>query len=362
MDTSDPAITFDATGLCCHCQRVEQRRPLLAASRPDVTARFEAVMARIKGLGRGRDYDGIVGLSGGTDSAYAAVMAHRHGLRLLAVHCDSGWNSEQAVHNIERLVKALGIDLLTFVFDWEEIRDLQLAFFRASVPNCDIPQDHVFIAGLWRTAARYGIRTIISGGNFATECILPDAWGHGAEDLRHLKAIHRRFGSLKLRNLPTTSVFKRYFWYPYVRGIRELRILDWIGYDKARASEELTKELGFEEYGGKHHESLFTRFFQGYYLPQKFGFDKRRAHLSSLIVNGHMSREDALSQMQLAPYGEAELQQDLRFFLKKLRLSEEEWRAVMQLPPKDHFDYPNTTRLFRIMAKLKNRYRLSNRL
>jgi len=359
MDTSDPDITFNEAGICSHCQAFEvQGRPILErAASPEGARRLEALIAEIKSAGRGRDYDCIMGVSGGVDSTYVAYKVKELGLRPLAVHFDSGWNSELAVNNIENIVKTLGIDLYTFVADWEEMRDLQLAFFRASVANSDIPQDHAFLAVLFRTAAEKDIRYVISGGNAATEFILPKAWGYNASDLRHVKAVHRRFGTRRLRRYPTLGFFQRYLWYPLVRGIRTVRLLDLLPYNKADAKRLIGDKLGWRDYGGKHYESLFTRFFQAYYLPIKFGYDKRRAHLSSLIVSSQMTREEALAELSKPPESETKLLQEKEFVAKKLGISEVEFDSILALPHRSYPDYPSNAWLFQLKDRLSARLR-----
>lgn len=355
MDTSDPEITFDAAGLCSHCRRYDSlvADVVVRADRGLRLAELDGIVARIKRQGRNSDYDCIMGLSGGVDSSYVAYTAKRLGLRPLAVHFDSGWNSELAVNNIENIVKKLNIDLHTHVVDWEEMRDLQLAFFKASVANCDIPTDHAFPAILYREAARHGIKTILSGSNYATEFILPAAWGYQSGDLRHLKDIYRQHGKGKLRNYPTIGFFQQYIWYPYLRGIKTVKPLNYLHYNKAEAKSLITKELGWRDYGGKHYESIFTRFFQGYYLPVKFGYDKRRAHLSSLINSGQLSRDTAVEELNQPTYDIEVQKQDKAFVAKKLGVSVLELEEIFRRPNKDYSEYATYARLFHFGLKLK---------
>jgi N-acetyl sugar amidotransferase len=361
MDTTDPEITFDDSGVCSHCASYERSgRPIVERSDSEGGRQdLERLVAEMKTAGRGKDYDCVIGISGGVDSTYVAWKIKELGLRPLAVHFDSGWNSELAVNNIENIVRTLDIDLNTFVVDWEEMRDLQLAFFKAGVENCDIPQDHAFLAVLYRTAATHGIRHIVSGGNASTEFILPRAWGYNAADLRHLKAIHRRFGTRRLRTYPTLSFWLRYVWYPFVRRIKPVRILDSMPYTKDAAKKLITEKLGWRDYGGKHYESFFTRFFQAYYLPMKFGYDKRKAHLSSLIVTGQMSREAALAELRQPPDSEKRLLQDKEFVAKKLGIAEDEFDAILREPPRSSRQYPSNAWLFdlkdRTLAFLRGR-------
>lgn len=358
MDTSDPEITFDDAGLCSHCQRYDSMvRDIVArADRGERQNELDAIVAQIKERGRGHDYDCIMGLSGGVDSSYVAYTAKHLGLRPLAVHFDSGWNSELAVNNIENIVKKLGIDLHTHVVDWEEMRDLQLAFFKASVANCDIPTDHAFPAILYREAARHGIKYILSGSNYATEFILPSAWGYQSGDLRHLRDIHNRFGLHKLREYPTIGFFQQYIWYPYVRGIKTVKLLNYLPYNKFEAKRTIIRELDWRDYGGKHYESVFTRFFQGYYLPVKFGYDKRRAHLSSLINAGQVTREEALTELGQPTYDPQLQADDKTFVAKKLGVSAAELDAIFQQPNKDYSDYASNAKLMEFGLKVKRAF------
>lgn len=341
MDVSDPEIRFDAEGVCSHCSNFAEleRRLVPSSERADA---LDKLAGDIRARGKGRDYDCLIGLSGGVDSTYVAyVVKQQLGLRPLAVHLDNGWNSELAVKNIEHIVRKLDIDLQTHVLDWDEFRDLQVAFLRASVPDGEIPTDHAIGAVLLRTAVRLGIPTLISGSNVATEGILPSTWTYGVSDWRYISSVHRRFGRRKLRTFPHYT-FLDYGYYLAVRGLRSVRVLDSLEYDKAEAMEVIGRELGWRYYGGKHYESIYTRFFQGYVLPRKFGIDKRRAHLSTLINAGQTTREAALAEMEQPTYPEAQQAEDLEYVTKKLGLTSAEFDEIMRLPPKSHHDYPNS--------------------
>ncbi len=340
MDTSDPHITFDEAGICSHCQRFEKVQRPNWLPNDEGARRLANQVDRIKADGRGKNYDCIIGLSGGVDSSYLAIQVKRLGLRPLVVHVDAGWNSELAVNNIENLVQALGFDLFTVVIDWEEMRDLQVAFLRAGVPNQDIPQDHAFFAGLYRFARREKIRWVLSGGNYATEAILPQAWGYNAMDARHLRAIHRRFGRIPLRTFPTVSFFDLYVRFPLLLRMNVLRPLDFMPYEKTAAMAELAAGFGWRNYGAKHYESVWTKFFQGYWLPSRFGFDKRRAHVSSLVVSGQITRAAALAELAEPAYSPEELRRDRTFVAKKLGLTEDELEALRVAPLHAHEDYP----------------------
>jgi N-acetyl sugar amidotransferase len=341
MNTSDYEITFNASGYCNHCVNAISVMDSFVSKGKKGIDNLERTVDGIKKRNKNRDFDALVGLSGGVDSTYATAMAHKAGLRLLAVHCDTGWNSEEATHNIHSLVNTLGIDLETIVVDWESMRDLQAAFFRASVPNCDIPQDHAIVAVNNLVAARFRLKDFVSGGNFASESILPGSWGHDARDLKHIKAISRLYGTHGLRGYPCMGMFKSYFWLPFVRGVRNYRILNDVDYHRDQAIDTLKVDYGWKDYGGKHHESRFTKFFQAHYLPVKFGFDKRRAHYSSLIVDGQISREEALNLLEKPLYDPQSLRSDEDYFLKKLGLKNSDWEKIMSDSPQKHDEYPN---------------------
>ncbi len=356
MDTTDPRITFDAAGVCNHCTACLER---IAAQLLPLDARQQALdrlVDLITREGRGKDYDCIVGVSGGVDSTTVAYTARKLGLRPLAVHFDNGWNSELAVDNIKRALDTLGIELFTYVVDWDEFRDLQLAFLEAGVPNAEIPTDHGITATLFRTARRFGTRFILSGSNLATEGILPLSWGHYNQDLRHLRAIHRRFGTRPLKTMPVMSLAD-YLADVFVRKIRQIPFLNYIDYRKLEAKDLLARELGWRDYGGKHYESVWTRFFQGHYLPAKFGFDKRRAHYSSLICSGGMTRDQSLAALREPIYPDALLEEDRRFVLKKFGMSEEAFARIMTAPPRRHGEFPSHLFLFDTLATFKNAFR-----
>jgi N-acetyl sugar amidotransferase len=343
MDTSDPDITFDSMGYCNHCNNYFINLPKYVLHGKPGEEKLQAIVDQIKRDGRNKPYDCIIGLSGGVDSSYVAWKVKEAGLRPLAVHFDSGWNSELAVMNIENIVKTLNFDLFTFVCDWTEMRDLQLSYFRAGVINADIPMDHAFTIVLYRMARKYGIKHFISGQNYETEAILPHSWVYNSRDARNLKAIQQRFGSVKLRKYPVGSLMESIY-NLYVYKLNRLYILDYEKYNKAEVLEILQEKLGWRNYGGKHHESIFTRFYQGYYLLKRFGIDKRRAHLSSLICSSQITREEALKELNHNPYENAELlRQDLEYIPKKLGISVKEFEKIMLEPTHPHTYYPNDT-------------------
>jgi N-acetyl sugar amidotransferase len=356
MDTTDPGICFEANGRCNRCRTAEQDGKNIWFPNEEGKRRLDALIAQAKQAGYRHDYDCIIGISGGIDSAYLAYRLRKDypDLRILAIHVDGGWNSEISVRNIESLVKQLSMDLHTEVIDWKEMRDLQLAFMRASVPNQDIPQDHAFFAALYHLANQHGIRYFFSGGNFATESILPSEWGHAAMDPRHLRAIHRQFGTLpKLRRFPIISLFDWYLWYPYVRRFVVARPLNLMPYDKTEAKQLLKSQLGWADYGEKHHESRFTKFFQSYYLPTKFGWDKRKAHLSSMIVSRQLCRDEALAVLARPPYDVACLDDDILFLSKKLGISVDDLRGIIAATPIPHSAYPTSQAIYDLKNRIK---------
>jgi len=357
MDKTDPDITFDENGVCNHCKAYDNAIKKLPQTEEQKKKVLDKIINDIKEKGKDREYDCIIGLSGGVDSSYVAYKVKEFGLRPLVVHFDSGWNSELAVNNIENIVKKLNFDLYTVVVDWEEMRDLQLSFFKASVQNCDDPQDHSFIAALYKIANEHNIRYIISGYNLATESVLPRSWANNSLDLKSLRSIHKEFGTLKLKRYPQIGMYKRSIYYNIIKKIEILHILDYLPYNKEETKIFLKSELNWRDYGGKHYESKFTRFYQAYYLPTKFGFDKRKAHLSSLIVSGQISREQALEELKEEIYPINQLQEDREFVCKKLGITEMEFEQIMALPIKTYKDYPSnyndiTLRVIRIAGKI----------
>jgi N-acetyl sugar amidotransferase len=357
MDTSDPEISFDENGVCNYVNEFNLSVKADLENKEQKKKNLESLLLKIKEDGKNKEYDCIIGLSGGVDSCYLAYLVkNQFGLRPLAIHVDGGWNSELAVKNVEHIVKKLGIDLHTFVVDWSEMKDIQVAFFKAAVANQDVPQDHAFFAALNKEASKRGIKYIINGSNKATEYILPNSWGYNAMDARHIKSIHKKFGKRRIKNFPIVSFLEYYIYYPFIKGIRIVKPLNYIDYIKADAMNVLEKDLGWRYYGGKHYESRFTKFFQSYFLPTKFGYDKRKAHLSSLIVSGQTTREKALEEITKPLYDEVELQEDKEYVLKKLGITSDEWDNIMELPNKTYKDYPSNYSKYIILRKLKDKF------
>lgn len=340
MDSSDPAITFDENGYCNHCRRYFSRVKTEVHRGEDGEVALAALVDRIREEGKGKDYDCVTGVSGGVDSTFVIYKLKQLGLRPLAVHFDNGWNSELAVANIKNALDRLKIDLDTIVVDWEEFKDLQLSFIKASVPNCEIPTDHAITATLVRTAAKAGTRYVINGSNVVTEGILPSEWVYYSHDLHHIKAIHKRFGTMPLRSTPTIPLWR--FTAKILAGTYKMvNLLNYMPYDKAAAVETMKSELNWQYYGGKHYESVYTRWYQGYYLPTKFGFDKRRAHFSALVCAGQLARDAALKALESSPYAENDLDGDMAFVLKKFGLSDAAMAKFVAAENHKHTDYPN---------------------
>jgi N-acetyl sugar amidotransferase len=337
MDNTDPDISFDEQGISNWWHDYQT----LLATRPSQEQRdrlLEASLRKIRAGGRNRPFDCILGLSGGVDSSYMAYLAKRWSLRPLIVHFDNGWNDELAVRNIELVVKALGFQLHTFVMNWPEFRDLQRAYFKASVLDLEIPTDHMIFGALHKVADEHGIRYVLSGNNFATEWLLPRAWYYSKFDLQNIKGIHRAFGEIPMKHLPKLGVWQRLY-YQRVKVIEDLKILELVPYRKTDAKRLLTEEFGWKDYGGKHYESIFTRFYQGYILPTKYGIDKRKAHLSNLICNREITREEALAELQKPAYDVDRQNADKRYVAKKLGWSEAEFEDILRLPPRRHEEF-----------------------
>lgn len=358
MDTTDPEITFDSDGVCNHCHNFDNNVKPNWYPNEEGEAKLKKYILNIKEEEKNKEYDCVIGLSGGVDSSYLLYKMQGYGLRVLAVHVDGGWNSEISVGNIEKLVKEFNIDLHTHVIDWDEMKDLQVAFMKSGLSNQDVPQDHAFFAALYNYAVKNNVRYVFNGSNFATESILPSAWGYNAMDVRLLEDIHRKFGKKPLKTFPKVSFFEYYFYYPYIKKMTIVKPLNYMPYNKDAAIEEMNKEFGWQYYGGKHHESRFTKFFQNYYLPTKFGYDKRKAHLSSLIVAGQMTREQALEKMQEVLYPADQLAEDRVFVLKKLGLKEEEFYKILHEPNKHYTDYSSNAKLYGFFSKIKKLFAL----
>lgn len=343
MDTSDPNITFDERGWCDYCNNYYKN--ILPSWHPNEQGmrELQPLIDKIKRDGKGKDHDCLIGISGGVDSSYVAYLAKEvFGLRPMLFHVDAGWNSQEAVNNIEKLVDGLGLDLYTEVINWEEMKDLQLAFFKAQVPHIDTPQDHAFFAGLYNYAAKNGHKYILTGANYATECVRePLEWHYHASDLSQLKDIHKKFGTRPLKTFPTADIFTYKLYYRYLKGVQIVKPLNHVPFIKEEAMQMLVDRFGWQKYAHKHYESRFTRFYEGYWLPTKFGYQKHRAHYSSMILTGQMTREDALERISKPAYDEATIRQDFEYIAKKLDISVVQLQDLMNGDNKTYRDYKN---------------------
>lgn len=354
MDTSDSHIRFDEHGVCDHCNTFSST--ILPNWHTDErgAAELQRITDEIKEAGRGKDFDCIIGMSGGIDSSYLTYLAkEKMGLRPLVFHVDAGWNSQEAVNNIEKLVDKLGLDLFTEVIDWEEMRDLQLAFFKAGVPHIDTPQDHAFFATMYKFADKYSVRHILTGANISTECVRnPIEWMYYQSDSTQLRDIHRRFGRRPLEKFPVTSILWHKVYLPYVKRIRVVTPLNYFPYVKSDAMKLLAERFGWQPYPQKHFESRFTRFYEGYWLPTKFGFDTRRVQFSSLILTKQMTRDEALEKLKQPAYDPERLAQDFEYIATKLGITTDELRAYHAQPNKTFRDYRSQEPLYRLGAAI----------
>jgi N-acetyl sugar amidotransferase len=353
MDTTDSKITFDADGVCDHCTTF--RTKILPNWHTDERGRREldALADEIRAAGKGRDFDCIIGMSGGIDSSYLVYIAKELlGLRPLIFHVDAGWNSQEAVNNIERIVDKLGLDLYTEVIDWPEMRDLQLAFFKASVPHIDTPQDMAFFATMYKFAEQHKVTHILTGANLSTECIRnPLEWMYYQSDSIQVRDIHRRFGTRPLSKFPLTTIFRHKVWLPYVKGIKTVRPLNCVPYIKEEAVKLLVEKFGWQPYPQKHFESRFTRFYEGYWLPKKFGYDTRRVQFSSLIVTGQMKREEALRKLEQPALDAETVKQEFEYVATKLGITVAELQGYLAAPNKTYRDYRSQEAFYAVGAR-----------
>lgn len=336
MDTTTTLISFDENGICNFCHEYD----VLASktvNRPkeERYKDFELSINEIKKWGVGKKYDCILGLSGGLDSSYMALIAKEYGLRPLLVHFDNGWNSEIAIKNIENIVNKTGFDLYTYVINWEEFKDLQIAYFKASVIDIEVPTDQLIFASLYKIAYERNIKYILSGNNIRTEAVLPADWCFPNKlDYTNLYNIHQKYGKIKLKNFPKLGIIQRNSY--YLSGIRQVAFFDKLDFDVTYVKGKLISEFNYQIYPCKHYESVFTRFYQGYILPKKFNVDKRKAHLSSMICSNQITKLEAKEELNNPPYPENEQRNDKEYVLKKWEMSEGEFDAIMRLKPVDH--------------------------
>jgi N-acetyl sugar amidotransferase len=348
MDTSDPEIVFDDSGVCLHCTnaKLDIEKAVLAQSSTALEELFQAIKQR----NTKKEYDGIIGLSGGLDSAYVLRLALMHGLNPLVVHVDAGWNSNLAVTNIQELVETYGVTLQTIVIDWEEMREVQLAYLRSGLMNQDVPQDHAFFASLYSLAASHGISDVITGENIATESILPKSWGYGAMDGRQVRSVAKTFGNLKLKSYPILTIPSFYLNNFVIRRLRVHKPLNLLNYSSSMALTEIRNSVSWNEYEGKHGESMFTSFYQSIYLPERFGIDKRRAHLSSLIISGEITREEAIRRLNQPIVSELERKNLCAYVARRLEITQEELLEFLSMPKRSHKSLANDEYLLKLAS------------
>jgi len=354
MDTSDAKIRFDARGVCDHCNTFY--RDILPNWHTDERGaqELDRIVESIKAEGRGKDFDCIIGMSGGIDSSYLTYLAkERLGLRPLVFHVDAGWNSQIAVNNIEKLIDGLGLELYTEVIDWDEMRDLQLSFFKAGVPHVDTPQDHAFFATMYNFAEAHNVKYILTGANYSTECIRnPLEWMYYQSDSIQLRDIHRKFGTRPLVKFPITSILRHKVYLRFFKRIRVISPLNYLPYRKAEAMQLLEQKYGWQPYPQKHFESRFTRFYESYWLPKRFGYDTRRVQYSSLILTEQMTRKEALEKLMQPAYDAATIAQDFEYVATKLGISVAELQSYMDAPNKSYRDYKSQQSIYLIGANV----------
>jgi N-acetyl sugar amidotransferase len=354
MDTTDDHITFDTNGICDHCHDFADNVKPNWHTDERGHQELTSIMERIKSSGKNKDFDCLLGISGGVDSSYMLHLAVKEfGLNPLVFHVDGGWNSELAVHNINVMIDKLGVDLYTEVINWEEMKDFQLAFFKSGVPHLDIPQDHAFVATLYNFANKHNIKYILNGGNFSTECVqYPMQWFYYGTDMTQINDIRKRFGTVSMETYPFSSVLRHKIYLKYIKGVNVVKPLNYMPFVKANALSLLEKEYGWKPYPQKHFESRFTKFYEGYWLPERFGYDTRKVQLSSLILTGQMTREEALEQMKKPAYDPSKIEDEFNYIATKLGITSTELRKYFTMPKKYYWDYKNQQNIFRIGAKV----------
>lgn len=354
MDTTDPNITFDERGWCDYCRNYHDNIKPNWKPNQEGEKLLAPIIEKIKSDCKDRDHDCLIGISGGVDSSYVAYLAkERFGLRPLLYHVDTGWNSQVSVANIEKLIDGLGLDLHTDVVDWQEMKDLQLAFFKARVANVDIPQDLAIFSGLYKFAVKNGFKYILTGANFSTECVRePNEWGaYYPTDLKFVRDVHRKYGTRPLKTFPAMDIFKYRLYYRLLKGITVINPLNHVRYVKEEAIQELADRFGWQSYIQKHYESRFTKFVECFWLPKKFGFERRKAHLSSLILTGQMTRDEALARISTPEVDDQTMQQEFEYVAKKLDLTVDEFRDLLNGEKRTYRDFKNNMRLINLCSK-----------
>ena len=354
MDSTETAIVFDENGVCDHCNTYYSHTLPTWDTGEKGLAELMKSVGLIKKEGEGKEFDCIIGMSGGIDSSYLVYVAkEKLGLRPLVFHVDAGWNSQIAVNNIERIVDNLKLDLYTEVIDWEEMKDLQLSFFKAGVPHIDTPQDHAFFATMYNFASKYKVKYILTGANYSTECIRnPIEWMYYQSDSIQIRDIQKKFGTKELKKYPLTKILWHKIYLPYIKGIKVLKPLNNVPYIKTEAMKLLQDKFGWQPYPQKHFESRFTKFYESYWLPKKFGYDVRKVQFSSLILTGQMTREEALEKLKTLPYDESTIHQDFEFIANKLGISIDELQTYFDAPNKTYKDFASQEGMYKIGSKL----------
>ena len=354
MDTSDSRIKFDENGVCDHCNDFQINVKPNWYPNEEGLKRLESTVSKIKEDGKNRDFDCLLGMSGGVDSSYLLHLAVKElGLRPLVFHVDGGWNSELAVNNIQVMIDKLGLDLYTEVINWEEMKDFQLAYFKSGVPHIDIPQDHAFIATLYNFADKHNIKYILNGGNISTECVRnPMEWLYYGTDMAQINDIRKKFGTVKMESYPFSPILRHKFYLKYIRKIQVVKPLDNLNYIKEDALKLLAEEYGWTPYPQKHFESRFTKFFEGFWLPERFGFDTRRVQFSSLILTGQLSRQESLEKLKKTAYNKETIKDEFNYIAKKIGITSSELKQYLNMPKKFYWDYKNQERIFNMGAKL----------
>ncbi len=354
MDTTDTAITFDEKGVCDHCNNFYNETLPAWDTGEKGWDDLQKNVEKIKKEGKGKDFDCIIGMSGGIDSSYLVYVAkEKLGLRPLVFHVDAGWNSQIAVNNIERIVDKLELDLYTHVINWEEMKDLQLAYFKSGVPHIDTPQDHAFFATMYNFASKYDVKYILTGANYSTECIRnPVEWMYYQSDVIQLKDIHKKFGTRPLKDYPLTSILWHKVYLPYVKGVKVLSPLNYVPYIKQESMTLLEEKFGWQPYPQKHFESRFTKFYESYWLPEKFGYDVRKAQYSSLIVTGQMTREEAIEKLKEPTFDKQIIDQDFEFIANKLGITVDELKGYFDAPNKTYKDYASQENIYKAGARV----------
>lgn len=364
VDTSDPTITFNSEGVCVYCTNFEEQIKPNWNPNKEGMAEIMPIIDKIKKDGKDKDHDCIIGLSGGLDSSFVTYVAkEKFGLRPLIFHCDAGWNSDLGISNIQNIVEGLDLDLVTEVVNWEEMKDLQRAFFKSQVPFVDQAQDLALFSAMYNFAVANGFKYVITGGNISTEVVRESIdWTYFSTDMRHVRDIHQKFGERKLETFPTCDIFKYKFYYRFIKGMRVIKLLDYYPYIKKDAIDELSTLFGWQPYQMKHYESRFTKFFESYWTPKKHGYDKRRVYFSSEILTGQMTREEALERLSSPELSEEEMQKDFSYVAKKLDWTEAELMEIFNAPNKSFRDYKNNYFWLTIGARIANLLGVDRRL